>query len=181
MKDSSPDIIDNFQWLHAPVPGLGWGAWACIATLLIVLLAFCGWYLLRRTKLGIAFFAPPPPHEVALRALNECRRLKLSEEKQREFVVEVSQIVRVYIQARFGIRAPHRSTEEFLREVHEGDRLLQEHQESLGSFLTGSDLVKFAQRRVLIEQMAQMIEGARSFVEASIPSPQSQPMEKKGL
>ncbi len=172
MTNTPPDIIENLQWLQPPGAGWSWPVWACFLAV-PVLLAIVGWYVLRRRSSTLAFFSPPP-HETALRALDELS-LKLSEQNQRGFVMEASQIVRIYIQARFGVRAPHRSTEEFLREVHAGDRLLQQHQESLGGFLTGCDLVKFARHQVLLAQMTQLLEDARRFVEATVPIRDAQP------
>jgi len=167
MKDTTLDIVEDYHWLSPPGPGWHWGPWACLVAWMIFF-AGLGWYWHRRRKLGLPFFAVTPPHELALRALKESRQ-KLSEETQREFVISVSQVVRDYIQGRFGLRAPHRSTEEFLREVHEGDRLLLAHQELLGGFLGDCDLVKFAQQRVRLAQMSQMLESAERFVEATIP------------
>ena len=171
MKDTPQDILENFKWLHAPGPGLGLGAWVGIVAGLL-LLAGAVWYFIGRKRLGLLSFAPPP-HQTALRALNELRG-KLSEENQREFVVGVSQVVRDYIQARFGLRAPHRSTEEFLREVHAGEPLLRDHQELLGGFLKQCDLVKFAQRKVVLEQMNGLLDSAQRFVESTVPAAQPQ-------
>jgi len=164
-----PDIIENFHWLQAPGPGWGWGVWLSFLAGL-VLLAGGIWHFLRKKGRG-RLLSATPPHQTALRALHELRQ-KLSEENQREFVVEVSQIVRVYIQARFGVRAPHRSTGEFLREVHSGEPLLRDHRESLGVFLGQCDLVKFARRHVVREQMNRLLDSAQRFVEATIPHPQ---------
>ncbi len=94
----------------------------------------------------------------------------LSEENQLEFIVAVSQVVREYIQARFGVRAPHRSSKEFLEEAHASEPLLRDHRESLGGFLSQCDLVKFAQRRVVLVQMGELLECARRFVESTIPA-----------
>ncbi|MFA7345259.1 MAG: hypothetical protein WC003_13225 [Terrimicrobiaceae bacterium] len=163
-----PDILENFRWLHAPGAGWGWGVWAFILAGSAAL-AGSAWYLVRRKKLGLLSFAPPP-HQTALRALGELRQ-RLSEDDQMEFVVGVSQIVRVYIQERFGVRAPHRSTAEFLREAHAGEPVLQEHHELLGGFLCQCDLVKFARRHVVLKQMEALLDSAERFVEGTIPQP----------
>ena len=167
MKEA--DILENFQWLQAPPPGLGLGVWACLLAGLI-LLAGAAWYFIRRKKSGLLSFAPSP-HHAALHALEELGKT-LSEENQREFVVGVSRIVRDYIQARFGLRARHRSTLEFLREVHDDKSLLRDHQELLGGFLGQCDLVKFAQAHVVLVQMNGLLNNARRFVESTIPQPQ---------
>ena len=170
--------MENLQWMNPPAAGWKWENWAFLAAWMIFLAALGG-YLVRRKKMGLTFFSPPSPQEAALRALNDLRQ-KLSEENQLEFVVEASRVVRVYIQDRFGLRAPHRSTEEFLREIYQGDRLLQDHYELLGEFLTDCDLVKFALRRVLRAQMERMLDSAHRFVEETIPSRNPQPLDAKG-
>ena len=166
MKDSPPDILENFQWLHAPDAGWDWRIWVCLVAGVIVTSVLTG--IVIRRKVRSRSNVMPRPHLAALRALEEMRK-RLSEEQQQAFVVDVSQVVRVYIQARFGLRAPHRATEEFLHEVHDGDLLLRGHQDLLGGFLGQCDLVKFAQRHVVLEQMSGLLDNARRFVESTIP------------
>jgi len=167
--DAPVDIVENFQWLQAPVPGGDWRLWAALAAGLVLLLAG-GFRLLLRKRPGLLTFSPPPGR-TALKRLAALRR-QLSEEDQRAFVVEVSQITRDYIQAQFGLRAPHRATEEFLRELHsgEGPPPLRAHRETLGAFLRQCDLVKFAQRRVVLEEMKRLLEDAQRLVETSMPT-----------
>jgi len=59
------------------------------------------------------------------------------------FFVILSAILREYIENRFLVRAPERTTEEFLEEAAR-DRALQGHRSRLGEFLSLCDQVKFA-------------------------------------
>ena len=66
MKDA--DILENFQWLQAPPPGLGWGVWACLLAGLI-LLAGVTWYFIRRKQRGLLSFVPPLSMEQSAQAM----------------------------------------------------------------------------------------------------------------
>lgn len=58
--------------------------------------------------------------------------------------VDLSDIVRRYIEDRFGVRAPELTTEEFLREAHQQVGLSPAQRELLEAFLRTCDRVKFA-------------------------------------
>ena len=58
--------------------------------------------------------------------------------------VELSDIVRRYIEARFALRAPELTTEEFLAEAGRASELTTAHRELLSAFLATCDRVKFA-------------------------------------
>ena len=58
--------------------------------------------------------------------------------------VELSDIVRRYIEERFALRAPELTTEEFLAEAGRSAELTASHREVLSAFLATCDRVKFA-------------------------------------
>jgi hypothetical protein len=62
----------------------------------------------------------------------------------KEYYYRLSNILRHYIENRFHLRAPERTTEEFLVELQSSDALNQNYRELLSAFLTECDLVKFA-------------------------------------
>jgi hypothetical protein len=91
---------------------------------------------------------PPPPHETALRALRALRAEGWIEQGHVEpFYVQLSGIVRRYLEDRFGLHAPERTTEEFIRDATTSGHLVQAHQALTIEFLEQSDLVKFARHR----------------------------------
>jgi hypothetical protein len=172
MKEE-PVILENLKWAHAPGEGLPIWVW------LLIILAAAGvgvgiYFWLRRKQQAAkeAAQAARPAHEKALEAL-EALRGQLSEENYMAFIMEVSRILRVYIQDRFGLRAPHRSTEEFLAEASVSDQLSAEYQELLGDFLRQCDLVKFARRNAALRQMETLFRTAEQFVKDTIPRPQA--------
>ena len=86
-----------------------------------------------------------PPHVKAMRALQRLKNEARTTKQQIEaFYVEVSQVLRVYLEERFGLHAPERTTEEFLRELEGGEELAKSHRRELERFLSQCDLVKFA-------------------------------------
>jgi hypothetical protein len=79
--------------------------------------------------------------------------------------VELSAIIRAYIERRYDIRAPELTTEEFLQEATRGNRLSEAHCALLSSFLQRCDRVKFAGYRPDAQESLDSLSAARAFVE----------------
>jgi hypothetical protein len=142
-----------------------WWALAGIALLLGLALG-----LYRFLNRGRAVAGPPPrpAHEVALAALARLRTSRLIESGQHgEFYVRLSAIVRDYVEARFHLRAPEMTTEEFLQVMQTSPQLAAEHRSLLARFLTEADLVKFARHVPSAEDEERAMEAARRFVEST--------------
>jgi hypothetical protein len=119
--------------------------------------------------------APRLPYEIALARLEKARAL-MKVETAREFSIEVSEIVRSYIEARFRVRAARQTTEEFLHDLLEpSDALLAGHRELLGDFLHHCDLAKFARWVLSLEEMEEMHGSARAFVTETGKAPPPAP------
>lgn len=170
-----PSILENLKWAHAPGEGLPLWGWALVLLALAVIAAgVFFWIRRKREKAMEAALAARPAHERALEALEKLKAL-LSENNCMDFIIEVSLILRVYIQDRFALRAPHRSTEEFLVEASSSESLFFEQQELLGDFLRQCDLVKFARRNAALHQMETLYRTAEQFVRDTIPRPAALP------
>ena len=79
--------------------------------------------------------------------------------------VELSDIVRRYIEARFGLRAPERTTEEFLAEAGRSAELSPPHRQLLSAFLERCDRVKFARYSPAAGESEDALAVARRFLE----------------
>jgi hypothetical protein len=79
--------------------------------------------------------------------------------------VELSSIVRRYLEQRFEIRAPELTTEEFLQVATARPELSSGHRRLLTSFLESCDRVKFAGYRPDARESIASLEAARGFVE----------------
>lgn len=99
----------------------------------------------------------------ALRALEE--RGAPDVETADAWFVELSAIVRRYLEQRYEIRAPELTTEEFLSVATARPELREEHRDLLSSFLERCDRVKFAGYRPDAQESLATLAAARGFVE----------------
>lgn len=124
------------------------------------------WIVLSRRRGGVVMRIFKSAHELAyvrLRALVaedlvEAGRLK-------EFYERLSGILRYYIEDRFDLRAPERTTEEFLAELKWTDTLAADDKALLEKFLTHCDLVKFAKQTPTAEQIQETFDLVKGFIE----------------
>jgi hypothetical protein len=168
--DKGETIADIAPPVAKPVNPWLWAAVGCGLLLVIVLL----WYLWKRRKERVIPPPPPlPPHLVAYQALDRllATDLLLRAEFQ-EFYAILSNILRLYIEHRFGLRAPERTTEEFLQELQSiriGPMAATSHRLLLRDFLTRCDLVKFAREIPARSEAEDAVEICRRFVRETEP------------
>ena len=109
-----------------------------------------------------------PAHEAAYEALEMLLARGLVEDKRyREFTAEVADILRRYIEDRFGLRAPERTTEEFLAEAGTGLDVGGEQKNILADFLAHCDLVKFAALEPSADDVKRTFNTAKDFIDAT--------------
>ena len=135
----------------------------------VFLLAGLGIFLMLRKRQKARLIAAElvvPPHEAAFAALDRLMAENLIEKGQvKVFYQEISGILRRYIEARFGLRAPEQTTEEFLDGLKTGLALDIRYQGLLKQFLTHCDLVKFAAFSPSGEDIRNTIDSCRTFVQ----------------
>jgi len=137
----------------------------------LLLAALVWWMLRRRSQRQALEAAPPRPHVWAMAQLEALLAQKLIEQgKVHEFYFRLSHLVRTYIELRFGLMAPERTTEEFLNEVRGSEALRFGHKDLLSEFLTACDLVKFARHEPRGAEVDVSIDAARSFIEQTAPT-----------
>ena len=179
MNPSPTNLIDDLRLLQAPRP-LGWLWWVAAGLVVVGLVAFVIW---RRAKARKGVVVTPEmiaeAQEDALAELEKLRGM-ISVKNSRPYAIAVSGVVRRYIERRFGIRAPKRSTEEFLIEA-KGSALLDErHQRNLGHFLGCCDFLKFAKATAEVPELNELHEAAVRFVKDTQPEPEAQPVKAGG-
>jgi hypothetical protein len=79
--------------------------------------------------------------------------------------VELSSIVRSYLERRYDIRAPELTTEEFLQVASRAPELTAAHRTQLSQFLERCDRVKFAGYRPDTNESIDTLAAARAFIE----------------
>ena len=84
--------------------------------------------------------------------------------KYKDFYIELTMVVRRYIQRRYGVKAPHMTTEEFLVE-YSALKAAASDANSLKEFLESADLVKFAGVSATPETADEATMSARRYLE----------------
>ena len=140
--------------------------WAWVLGVVAVLAASGTWLWLRRKRVKELVRIFKPAHELAYQRL----RLLVREDlvgagRIKEFYERISDILRHYIEHRFSLRAPERTTEEFLYELASTNVLPESDKESLAQFLRHCDLVKFARHEPANEQIQQAFDLVKAFIE----------------
>jgi hypothetical protein len=149
-----PVLIPSvWMWLGPVLAGL---AVALLAALLV-------WYWRRRRSRMSALPAVIiPPH---VRARERLRGALELIGQPKPFCIAISHGLRVYLEERFQMRAPERTTEEFLDELQLSPRLSVRQKETLGDFLARCDLVKFAQHEPTEPELRELFEVAMRLVD----------------
>ena len=105
-------------------------------------------------------------YEIAMGRLTELvNRSRNDPEQVDAFFVELSAIVRWYLENRFELRAPELTTEEFLESMSRSPDLSGDHQAMLREFLRRADLVKFANFVPSHQDTDDSVTAARRFLE----------------
>jgi len=144
------------------------GTWIRIAVLLLTVAALIGalwWWWRRRPE--PAGGPGESPADRARKRLNAAQDLRHDPER---FATRVSEVVRTYLEERFGLQAPDRTTEEFLAELQTSVALESGHKALLGGFLTTCDLVKFARAEPGPAELDGLHDAALRLVEETAPT-----------
>lgn len=131
-----------------------------------VVLAVGAWLLLRK-KGGEAFAkAMIPAHELAYQRMRQLVAEDLvGQGRIKEFYERISNILRHYIEDRFDLRAPERTTEEFLFELQGSGSLETADKNRLKEFMTHCDLVKFAKFQPQADDIQRTFDLVKDFIE----------------
>ncbi len=150
-------------------PSRAW-LWWLLATSGGILAAILLALLLRRRARHVRVAPPIPPHEQALAALRGLRTDELIERGEiHEFYYLLTNIVRIYIEQRFGIMAAEQTTREFLEAAKDQPSLGGRYRDLLRSFLVAGDMVKFALHVPGQEECFAAFDAALGFVTETAP------------
>lgn len=167
------DVVDPSRKLVDYLPDFlaDYGAW--ILALLAVLAI--GYFLLRRYMrrevIAEKKVVVIPPYELAMQELDALKNDKLCEQGQeKEFYTRLTDILRRYLQGRFGINAMEMTTTQIRHILARGEetRLSRRNMEQV---LETADFVKFAKVRPLPDDNTRSFRQAIQFVEDTRPKP----------
>lgn len=164
IRPIKPPVPVPNPWLWAY-----WGAGVLLAAALITMAIL----MLRAKQKRRAFVPPIPPHIRARQRIDAALQLIGD---PRAFCIAVSDAVRIYLEERFSLRAPERTTEEFLRDLQKTPVLSAQQKSSLATFLERCDLVKFARFEPPEAMLRELHESALQLVHETQYDPPTAPL-----
>ena len=137
-----------------------------IGILVIALIIVVIWYLKKKKKKVIKFKYDPkiPPHVMALQALKQLEAEKLWQKGEiKLYYIRLTEILWVYIERRFDVRAPELTSGEIIEELNqfnlELDLIIK-----LKNIFEVADLAKFAKYTPLLDENAALMNYAIELV-----------------
>ena len=132
-----------------------------------------GYLLLVAAIIGVVWWwhrprPTPPPIPADTWAFAELEELEsrghLPAGRIHRFYIELTDITRRFIELRYGLAAPERTTPEFVREATRHPQIGEEHARVLGNLLRSADMVKFAGDRPASAEAQRHLGFVRDFV-----------------
>ena len=162
-------IVDYWEWILIFLVVVGAGLYA--------------WLKLRKREIKNLFRAPEPklsPYEVAVRDLSDLKSRNLcAGGMEKEYYTRLTDILRIYLQDRFGINAMEMTSSQIMRTLESRDEMKMSAR-LMRQILEIADFVKFAKVRPLPEDNVKSFNSAMQFVEDTKPAPEPEPEEKTG-
>ncbi|HUP22110.1 MAG TPA: DUF4381 family protein [Thermoanaerobaculia bacterium] len=164
-----PEDAADIRDVKPPRRSAGWMRWLWIgAAALALAVALFAWWWWRRRQREAQQAPALLPHELALRELDRLRRTDFSSLAElRRYYFEISEVLRRYVEARFGLNATDLTTEEIFARLGELRDLAGMQSTSLREFLVATDRVKYAAMVPTEPEIEQTYELALSFVEST--------------
>lgn len=151
--------------VEAPAAARPWWVWASMGGAALLAAALAAFLIARSRRPYIPEPIRKNAHDIALADLGRLIADQLIERGlYKPFYQRVSNILRRYIENRFGLRAPEQTTEEFLDASRSARQFNAGDLELLEEFLTHCDMVKFAEHVPDPTQMHSTLETVRAFI-----------------
>ncbi len=142
--------------------------WTVGIILLLALVLLLAWWL-RRVREEVKLRRVSPRE----RALRELDRLLagglLDHDRIKDFYVELTMVVRRYIERQYAVRAPEQTTDEFLADISRRNLFPSATTNRLQAFLEAADRVKFAAFVPDSTATRDMVETARNYLVSDHP------------
>lgn len=160
--DFIPDLLLDY-WIY------------CIIVLLLVLVGVAYW-LFRSKKVPVPFLPkekPVSPFDEAMHSLATLKEQHLCEKgMEKEYYTELTNILRLYLERRFGINAMEMTSSQILDHLR-ADEQIKHHHSLMKRILEIADYVKFAKVRPLPEDNVAAWNSAKDFVVDTKPVEQT--------
>ncbi len=160
-----PEVTVEPEWI-APTAGTI-ALWIIAGAGALVIFVFI-LYALTRISARVREFRMSPIDR-AMTELDRLMRRRLPEKGLfKDFYIELTMVVRRYIERSHNVRAPEQTTEEFLAAAAAHPGFTGETLENLKTFLESADLVKFAGQQADIDMTEQAVERARDYLNSDV-------------
>lgn len=157
----------------------GYVARGVLGALLVAALAILGWRWWSRRRVTAAEtggepLPAVPPHERAIQDLETLHNQKLWQSgKVKQYYTRLTDIVRLYLEGRYGIRALEQTSDEIVRELRTVE-LADRYRGELRDLFRTADLVKFAKHQPSAEENDAFYYTAYYFVENTKRMPEEE-------
>ncbi len=166
-SDNTATLADIKQPVELPA-SYTWLIWLALAVFLVVIALLVLTYIYSKKQLSAPSIPARPAHEIAMERLNALIAQNLLETgRVKEFYEKLSYIIRLYIEHRYALKAPERTTEEFLQEATNSSELPDMFKDKLREFLMHCDMVKFAKYAPTTDETTRSVDLARNFIEST--------------
>jgi len=166
--DTTDVIFDIVAPRKAPLTFGDILPWIIMAAMIALIVWLLAKYLPRNPIKRLMKPAPPaePSHLIALRELGRLKEEQLWQKGEiKEYYSRLSEILRRYIDGRFGISSPELTTDETVRMLQRAAVLKQSEMSVIKEILSVSDMVKFAKYLPMAEIHDNAFESSLKFVE----------------
>lgn len=157
------------------IPDFIYYYWNYILLVILLIIAACCYYFTRRKGVEITAMAEVPllpPYEEAIEALDSLKSAKLWQAGQdKEYYTRLTDILRRYIDRRFGINAVEMTTTQIIDTLKRNEETRAVNQQ-LKQILEIADFVKFANMRPLPDDNEASWNRAEKFVNDTKPEPE---------
>ena len=171
LTDENKELRDVKSPVYIPFDYLAFSLIVVGALMLAAMIFFGYKFYKKRKESGYLFKPPEPPrpaHEIAIEALDTLIARDLPGQGEfKQYYIELSDIIRVYIEGRFFIKALEETSYEILRDIRRQE-ISNENYTGLKELLELSDLVKFAKYKPDEAENANSETLAREFIEGTM-------------
>lgn len=174
---------DSRWWDFLPAFLVDYWEWILLS-IVVIAGAIVAFFMLRKKGVKKIFKKPEPvlsPYEVAMRDLNLLKEKNLwASGNEKEYYTDLTDILRIYLQNRFGINAMEMTTSQITSALNKNEETRLPNR-LMKQILEIADFVKFAKQRPLPEDNTRSFQSAVQFVEDTRPQPTVAPDQSPAI